>query len=142
MDTLSDPAAIVSSIYDAFGRGDLAAVLERVAEDVSWEEWPDNSAQRAGVPWLQHRRGKEGVKEFFDFVSQVEIHKFRVMRLMAAGNHVAAEVVVDFVLPSGARYQDEEVHLWTLGADGKVTRVRHYVDTAKHIRAAGLSADT
>ena len=36
-----DPIAIVSSIYDAFGRGDLAAVLGRVSEDVSWEEWSD-----------------------------------------------------------------------------------------------------
>jgi len=25
--------------------------------------------------------------------------------------------------------------MWTLGDDGRVTRMRHYVDTAKHIAA-------
>jgi len=37
---------------------------------------------------------------------------------------------------TGRRYRDEELHLWTLNDDGKVTRLRHYTDTAKHIAAA------
>ena len=35
----------------------------------------------------------------------------------------------------GRSYRDEEVHLWTFNADGKVARLRHYLDTAKHIQA-------
>jgi len=35
-------------------------------------------------------------------------------------------------------YRDEEMHLWTFDANGKVIRLRHYTDTAKHIQAAGL----
>jgi ketosteroid isomerase-like protein len=38
--------------------------------------------------------------------------------------------------PAGGRFRDEELHLWTLGADGRIVRLRHYVDTAKHIAAA------
>ena len=36
----------------------------------------------------------------------------------------------------GRRYRDEEMHLWTLGAGGKVVRLRPYTDTAEHIAAA------
>jgi uncharacterized protein len=39
---------------------------------------------------------------------------------------------------TSGHYRDEEMHLWTFDATGKVIRLRHYTDTAKHIRAAGL----
>ena len=51
----------VKRIYEAFGRGDVPAILEHVAEDVDWEY----GAVDAGVPWLQRRRGREGVASFF-----------------------------------------------------------------------------
>jgi ketosteroid isomerase-like protein len=40
------------------------------------------------------------------------------------------------VLPDGRRLRDEEMHLWTVNAAGRVTRFRHYLDTAKHIALA------
>ena len=55
---------------------------------------------------------------------------------MEGGNQVAAETVIEAVLPNGNVLSDEELHLWTFDADGKVCRFRHYVDTAKHIAAA------
>ena len=42
---MSDHIATVSAIYEAFGRGDVGAIMERLADDVRWEDWPDNSAQ-------------------------------------------------------------------------------------------------
>ena len=35
-------------------------------------------------------------------------------------------------------YRDEEMHLWTFGDDGKVSRLGHDVETAKHIAAINL----
>jgi ketosteroid isomerase-like protein len=55
---------------------------------------------------------------------------------MAGRDQVVAEVVIEASTPTGGRFRDEELHLWTLGADGKVVRLRHYVDTAKHIAGA------
>ncbi|MCV4754620.1 hypothetical protein OFC37_34675, partial [Escherichia coli] len=50
---------------------------------------------------------------------------------------VAAEVLIEFEVPAtGGHVRDEEVHLWTFDGSGKVVRVRHYADTAKHIAAA------
>ena len=35
----------------------------------------------------------------------------------------------------GGRFRDEELHRWAFGPDGRVTSLRHYVDTAKHLAA-------
>ena len=42
--------AAVEAIYAAFGRGDVPSILERLADDVRWDDWGDSFAQRAGVP--------------------------------------------------------------------------------------------
>lgn len=55
---------------------------------------------------------------------------------MASESQVAAEAVVDAIVPSGKRLRDEEMHLWNVNAAGKLTRFRHDADTAKHIAAA------
>jgi uncharacterized protein len=127
----------VQGLYEAFGRGDVPAMLETLADDVSWEHWADWSPHRAGVPWLQPRTGKDGVAEFFGIVGQWEIAEFSVLDLMASDSQVVAQIVIDAKLPSGSQYRDEELHLWTFDEDGRVCRFRHYVDTAKHIAAAG-----
>ncbi len=134
---MADHLATVTSIYDAFGRGDIPAILEQLADDVQWEQWASWSPQEAGVPWLQPRRGEEAVREFFAIVGTWEMREFRVLDLLASGHQVAAEVVIEAGLPDdGAMLRDEEVHLWTFDEAGKVRRFRHYVDTAKHIAAA------
>jgi uncharacterized protein len=127
----------VQAIYAAFGRGDIPAILGHLADDVAWESWSDNHAQRAQVPWLLPRRGKEGALAFFQTAATLEIRDFQVLGFLAGTDQVAVEVVIDVVVPAtGKRYRDEELHLWTFDATGKVTRMRHYTDTAKHIAAA------
>jgi ketosteroid isomerase-like protein len=130
------PLETVQTIYAAFGRGDVPAIIELMSDGVEWESWADNSAQRAGVPWMTARQGKAGVAAFFQLVGQFTIHEFQVLSIMANDRQVAAEFVIDATPPGGRRYRDEEMHLWTFGADGTVTRLRHYTDTAKHIAAA------
>lgn len=65
------------------------------------------------------------------------IKDFQVLAMMAGGNQVAVEVVIEAEVPStGGHFRDEELHLWTFDSSGKVIRMRHYTDTAKHIAAA------
>jgi hypothetical protein len=135
---MSNHAATIAEIYAAFGRGDVEAILSRLAEDVRWEEWDDNHAQRAGVPWLAPGRGREGALEFIRVAGGLQITDFRVLKMLVGEDSVAAEVVVEFTTAGGARLRDEELHLWTLNEEGKVVRMRHYVDTAKHIAVAAL----
>ena len=37
--------ATIQSVYEAFGRGDIPAILEVVSADAAWEHWSDNTAQ-------------------------------------------------------------------------------------------------
>jgi hypothetical protein len=127
----------VHAIYQAFGAGDGATFLSYLADDVEWEQWPDNRAATAGVPWLQPYSGREAVGGFLAAASQMEIVDLQILNMMEGGNEVAVSFILEAKLPhcDGRSYRDEEIHLWTFNAAGKVSRLRHYVDTAKHIQA-------
>ena len=126
----------VKALYEAFGSGDVETILGMVSDDVEWEPWADNSSHKAGVPWFTARSGREGVLEFFQLVGTFNITEFSVLDIMAGDKQVAAEIVIEAEVPGGGRYRDEEMHLWSFDADGKINRLRHYTDTAKHIAAA------
>lgn len=61
MTTITDThAATVTAMYEAFGRGDVPAVLSQLSEDVTRdvaeEPWTPHAA---GIPWLAPRRGPD-----------------------------------------------------------------------------------
>lgn len=127
----------IQQIYAAFGRGDVAYILDQLDPEVRWEDWGEpNSAQRAGVPWLQHRHGRGGAGEFFAIVGTMKFHQFSVVSIMEGPNQVAAEVDVEIELPGGVRFREQEIHLFTFGPGGQIVRFRHYGDWGTHIEAA------
>ena len=129
------------AIYQAFGQGDVPTIMSHLAEDVAWEAWEANSAQDAGVPLMQPRTGRAGAAEFFALASTYEIIDFQVLDFAVSAHQVIAEVVIELKSPdTGRSYRDEELHLWTFDEAGKVSRLRHYTDTAKHIAATTVPA--
>lgn len=130
-------SAIVQQIYSCFGQGDVPGILVHLDDNVQWEQWADNLAQKADVPWMRHRKGKNEVVGFFQDISELtQITDFQVLNLMEGGNQVAAELLIEANIPStGGHFRDEEIHLWTFNPAGKVIRLRHYTDTHKHILA-------
>jgi uncharacterized protein len=133
--TAASNVQAVSAIYEAFGRGDVPAILDLLADDVRWEHWADSSVHHAGVESLKPRTGPVEVAGFFAHVGGWEVSEFEVLDLMAGERQVVAEIVISAKLPNGGRFRDEELHLWGFDDDGKINRMRHYVDTAKHIAA-------
>jgi ketosteroid isomerase-like protein len=127
--------ATVTDIYAAFGRGDVPAILDKIAPNCRWESWENNQAQRQGVPTLQPRTGPAGVADFFAAVGELHIDDFQVLDMLAGERQVAVEVVIAYSTPAGGYLRDEELHLWTFDERQQVVRLRHYVDTAKHIAA-------
>ena len=131
-----DHIATVQEIYEAFGRGDVAAVLDRLAEDVDWEAG-GSSAHDEGVPWLLRRRGRDGAAEFFATLDAFETRRFEPLSFLAGPSQVAAVIGIELaVRASGFVIADEEIHLWSFDDAGLVSAFRHLVDTAKHIDAA------
>ena len=121
----------IKEIYEAFGKGDVPTILSFIADDVEWELWADNSVQTADVPYLRYKKGVAGVIEFFQEVAKLGIKEFKILSVMEGANQIAAEIEIET-----AHFRDQEIHLWTFNEGGKVSRFRHYVDTAKHIAAA------
>ncbi len=131
--------ATVRGIYESFGKGDIPAILDVLADDVEWESWEDNSSVKAGLPWMIPRHGRAEVIKFFEAVGQMNVLDLQVLNMMEGGNQVAVTFVFEAELPAwgGGHYRDEEIHLWTFDDEGKVSALRHYTDTAKHIAALG-----
>lgn len=117
----------VQEIYAAFGRGDVPAILARLADNVEWE-YGTNSTD---VPWLQPRRGRTQVPEFFQALSLIDIHQFQPKTFLEADGIVVALCTLDATVKATGRrvVEDDEVHIWYFGADGKATKFRHRVDT-------------
>jgi ketosteroid isomerase-like protein len=132
----------VQEIYAAFGRGDVPAILGRLGDDVRWDHWPEASgAQRHGVPWLAERTGRGEVAGFFASLAALDIHAFAPRAFLAGDGMVAAVIDLDAtVVATGERIRDVEIHLWSFGADGRVTEFRHVVDTVKHVEAVTARA--
>jgi ketosteroid isomerase-like protein len=129
----------VQEIYGAFGSGDIPTLLGHLADDVAWEQWENNTLQNSGAPWFKEHGSRDGAAEFFGVIGQWDVNHFAVLSLMDGGDRVAAEIEIDMGLPGGVTLRDEEMHVWYFDDDGKVSKFRHYVDTAKH-EAAGREA--
>jgi ketosteroid isomerase-like protein len=130
--------AVVGGVYEAFGRGDTDFILDQIADTCEWESWGDNAGQKAGIPPMKPRYGRGGVAEFFAYVATMQIEDFQVLDILASAHQVVVEVQISIAMPDRGRLTDEELHLYSLDDQGKITRMRHYVDTAKQIKAYGL----
>jgi ketosteroid isomerase-like protein len=128
----------VKRIYEAFGRGDVPAILEVISEDVEWEY----GAPEAKIPWLEHGRGRAHVAKFFSTVAEtLAFDRFDVGEIVGNDSLVVALVSLEArVKPTGKKLSEvDEVHIWRFDASGKVARFRHRADTLQHARAAGVA---
>jgi len=130
----------VRSIYAAFGRQDVPAILERLAPDVDWEY----AYRDEGIPWLSPRKGREGALAFLQSLSALQLTKFDVQHVLGDGNLVVAVINVEgVVVPTGQRIVEEnEVHLWFFNERGLAQRFRHVADTLQHWRACQPPTDS
>jgi hypothetical protein len=134
--TMPDNAKTVARIYEAFAKGDLPTILDNLADDVDWFDFPTNSGTDAGLPWAVRRRGKaETVKFFESLAANMTFNEIKVGAIVGAGDHVAAQFHYACTLKNGARLKLEDLHWWTFNAAGKVAAYRHYTDTAATIEA-------
>lgn len=130
-DRMTKSIELIQSIYAAFGRGDVPAILEKVRDDVVWEYQPIST----DVPWLQRREGKAGVGAFFAALGgELEFQRFEVKTLVEAPRLVIALVDLDAKVRRTGKevHEVDEVHLWHLDERGRVARFRHAVDTHAH----------
>jgi ketosteroid isomerase-like protein len=88
--TANDNVKLIQSVYEAFGRGDVAAILEVLTDDV---DWASEASDASGAPWWGVRRGPEAVARFFDeFGSTMEVGEFTPLSFAANDTDVLTVV--------------------------------------------------
>jgi hypothetical protein len=117
---------VVQQAYEAFGRKDVPAILELVADEVDWE-----FVGSAGLPYAGRRRNRNEVRDFFAAIPRTDdIHAFEPREFIEAGEHVT---VLGWeratALDTGKQFEGEWVHVFTVKS-GKVTRWRGFFNTA------------
>lgn len=138
MSTTEQNLETVRSIYAAFGKGDVPAILELLSDDVAWDA---DHTHTGDIPWLRPGHGKAHVVEFFQTLGAgAEFHAFEPIAILGNDLWVTTILRVEFtVRATGKRVvEPSEVHIFGFGPDGKVSSFRHSVDTRQHAEAAGV----
>lgn len=112
--------------YAAFGRGDIAAIMQTLADDVEWVV-----PGTVDVPTAGTYRGKMAVQEWFGTVQQtVEFHQFEPYEFIGQGDKAVVLVhVTALVRRTGQTYMSEDAHVVTW-RNGKLARFQVFTDTA------------
>ena len=117
---------IIKEIYGAVESGDVAAILDRVTDDVDWSA----EASSHAAPWHGPRTGKAGVASFFsDLANNIEISEFTPHSFAPGENDV--HLLVRFAFRSIATGREASMtmhHYWRI-RDGKVDYFRGSEDT-------------
>ena len=118
----------IAQVYEAFGRGDVAAILDAVTDDVEWAA----EASSAAAPWYGVRTGRDGVAQFFtDFGSAMEVEEFTPESF--AANDTDVLTVVRFRARSlrTGKSAAMDLHHFFRFRDGKIAYYRGTEDTAQ-----------
>jgi len=119
---------LVRSLYDAFRRRDIEAVVGALDPEVEY-------VQSDEVPWGGHYRGHAGVVEFFQRLTSTVDSRVEHERFVDAGDHVVAVGHTQGkVLATGKEFDVPAVHVWTL-RNGKVVRFEAYIDHPRILAA-------
>jgi uncharacterized protein len=126
---MSDHAvSAVKAGYDAFGRGDVPAVLGAMTEDIEWHE-------AEGLPYGGVYHGPQAIAEnvFGPLTTDVPDFALTPEEYIASGDTVVAVVRYTGTGKSTGKELDlHAVHVWDV-RDGKLARHRQFTDTAKFL---------
>jgi uncharacterized protein len=122
-----DPVTIVQGMYDAFERGDIAAVLNFMHSDVEWVESEAQSMPTRGI----HSGHEQIVEHIFDSVPRDWL-EFAIIPedFFVDGNTVIVRGRVRAIAKATGRSMDAPyVHIFEI-SDGKLRRYTDHQDTA------------
>ena len=120
-----DNVHAVKSIYEAFGRGDVAAIMDRIADRIEWHH-----RGAPAVPYGKARSTKDEVRSFFrELAEAVDVLAFEPQRYVAQGDTVVALGTFRArAKPTGKEFEEPWAMVWTFRG-GKVVYYRAYEDT-------------
>jgi ketosteroid isomerase-like protein len=118
----------IEGVYDAFTRGDVAAILGVVTDDVDWATETTSSK----ALWYGVKRGKAGVEDFFTaFGSTMEVEEFTPFSFAANDTEVLTVVRFRVKARATGKTAAMDLHHYFVFRDGKITYYRGTEDTAQ-----------
>ena len=124
-----DNVRLLKGLYDAFGRGDIPAVLGALSPGIKWYQAESNPYMPSGEAWV----GPDAVLNNLFMKLGAEWDGFSVhpKSFYGSGDCVIVEARYSGTYKATGRSMDAQVcHVWDVN-DGKVPRFQQYVDTAK-----------
>jgi ketosteroid isomerase-like protein len=117
----------VQAIYEAFGRGDIDAILERLTDDVDWA----SEAESDIAPWHGVRRGKNQVPSFFEaLATSIDVTEFTPLTFGSNETDVLVVVRFGFTVRENGNSGSMDIHHWWRFRDEKVCFYRGTEHTA------------
>jgi ketosteroid isomerase-like protein len=117
----------IKGVYEAFGRGDVEAILAVVTDDVDWA----TETSSDGAPWYGVRHGKAGVTTFFvDLAKTMEVDEFTPLTFAANDDDVMTIVRYTAHSRETGKSATMQLHHWFRFRDGKIASYRGTEDTA------------
>ena len=119
----------VKDIYAAFGRGDIPAILAKLAEDVVWEAEGPPAISFSGI-----RHGVADTAGFFQGIDREHTApSLEMVSIIGSGDEVAAFGRYAATMKNtGKRVSSPIAHYWRF-RDGKVVRYVNHIDTAAFV---------
>ena len=118
---------IVQDAYAAFGRGDVAAILATLDDNVIWKAVYGAGPQ---VPTSGERRGKAAVGDFFKLLGEsLQFERFEPRKFVAQGDTVAVLGSYAARASTGRRIESDWVMIFEV-RDGKIRSFQEFTDSA------------
>ncbi len=125
---------IVRDMYDAFGRGDIAAITAVMDPAIEWNE-AENFPYADNNPYVGPDAVVEGV--FGRIASDWEYWSLDTESFLDAGDYVVVTGRYHAChRQTGNEIRAQFAHVWTL-REGRVIRFQQYADTAQVAQAVG-----
>ena len=122
----NDNIKLIRTAYEAFGRGDIPAVLDLIHDDCDWGV--EASAKIA--PYYGTRHGKSEVLAFFEeLASTFQVERFEPTAMAGDGSDVLAVVAYGIKSSVTGKSAAMNIHHQFKVVDGKVTYFRGSEDT-------------
>jgi ketosteroid isomerase-like protein len=131
-----DEAGLIRSLYEAFARGDVPAVLGAMDAGIVWNE-AENFPLADRNPYVGPDAVLQGV--FMRLATEWDGFRVNLEEVHGAGGVVVATGRYDGAFKkTGTRVHLQFAHLWKV-RDGKIVSFQQYTDTLQAARAVGAA---
>jgi uncharacterized protein len=126
---MGQEAQVVQTAYEAFGRGDIPAVLDTFSEDIEWNV-------PAALPHGMQVTGRDGAGSFFAGIPEHwDGFDVQIEEIVDGGNRVIGIGRASGTLKGVGEASYGFTHVFDV-ENGEVVRFREYVDPDESLRGA------